>query len=89
MLRGFFVFLPFDDVFSVSFQEAGGKLAHRFCFLSSSVLRHLSDPHQIVPDLLYTSHLSSYYFCFLFLIIFNRWFLSISIVGHVHLYTPG
>lgn len=40
--------MHFNDVFSVSFREAGGKLVHTFCFLS--FLRHSADPHQIVPN---------------------------------------
>lgn len=46
----FFFFFYFNDVFSVSFWESGGKLVHIFCLLSSSVLRHSTDPHQIVPN---------------------------------------
>lgn len=44
----FVVFMHFNNVFSVSFREAGGKLVHTFCFLS--ILRHSADPHQIVPN---------------------------------------
>lgn len=42
----FFFLMHFNNVFSVSFREAGGKLVHTFCFLS--ILRHSADPHQIV-----------------------------------------
>lgn len=41
-------FMHFNNVFSVSFREAGVKLVHTFCFLS--ILRHSADPHQIVPN---------------------------------------
>lgn len=79
--------MHFNDVFSVSFWEAGGKLVHAFCFLSSSVLRHSADRQQIVPNC--NTQAIFPITIFVYFMIFKRLFLHISIVGHVHLHTPG